>query len=79
MIKAPKLSNDCFSLPQGINWTPVDDALKLLQQRLNTVVEIETIPVQMSDGRTLASAVKAIISTPPFKNSAVDGLSLIHI
>ena len=73
MIKAPKLSNDCFSLPQGINWTPVDAALKLLQQRLNTVVKIETIPVQMSDGRTLASAVKAIISTPPFKNSAVDG------
>ena len=73
MKEAPKLSNDCFSMPQGVDWTPVDDALKMLQDRLKTIVKTETIPVELSDGRILAGPVKARRSNPPFTNSAVDG------
>ena len=73
MKEAPKLSNDCFSMPQGVDWTPVDDALKMLQDRLKTIVKTETIPVELSDGRILAGPVKARRSNPPFSNSAVDG------
>ena len=26
-LTPPRLKNDCFALPPGVNWTPVDDAL----------------------------------------------------
>ena len=73
MREAPKLNNDCFSMPQGVDWTPVDDALTMLKDRLKTIVKTETIPVELSDGRILAGPVKARRSNPPFTNSAVDG------
>ena len=73
MINTPKLSNDCFALPPGITWTPVDDALNLLEKRLRTIVGTESIPVVLSDGRILAGSLIAPRSSPPFTNSAVDG------
>ena len=54
MTKAPKLRNDCFALPAGVHWTPVEDALALLEARLQTVVDIEDSAVDASDGRILA-------------------------
>jgi molybdopterin molybdotransferase len=73
LSKAPKLRNDCFALPAGVHWTPVDEALSLLEARLQTVVRIEVCAVEACDGRILAQAVMAPRSHPPCANSAVDG------
>ena len=73
MSKAPKLRNDCFALPAGVHWTPVDEALSLLEARLQTVVDNEVCAVEACDGRILAQAVMAPRSHPPCANSAVDG------
>ena len=73
MSKAPKLRNDCFALPAGVHWTPVDEALSLLEARLQTVVDNEACAVEACDGRILAQAVMAPRSHPPCANSAVDG------
>ncbi len=69
----PPLSNDCFALPPGVAWTPVDDALALLQERLTPVARVETVPVQQVLGRVLAEPVIAKRSNPPRPNTAVDG------
>ena len=69
----PPLSNDCFALPPGVAWTPVDDALALLQERLTPVARVETVPVQQVLGRVLAEPVMAKRSNPPRPNTAVDG------
>ena len=29
-----RLADDCFTLPPGLNWTPVDDALQALERRM---------------------------------------------
>ena len=36
-LAPPPLRNDCFAMPQGAYWTPVDDALAHLQQELRAV------------------------------------------
>ncbi|WP_171122649.1 MULTISPECIES: gephyrin-like molybdotransferase Glp [unclassified Ruegeria] len=72
-IAPPPLSNDCFALPAGVSWTPVDDALALLQDRLTGVTGSETTPVSDSEGRILAEDIQALRSNPPQPNSAVDG------
>lgn len=69
----PPLSNDCFALPPGVAWTPVDDALALLQERLTPVARVETVTVQQALGRVLAAPVTAQRSNPPRPNTAVDG------
>ncbi|MBM2291905.1 molybdopterin molybdenumtransferase MoeA [Sulfitobacter pseudonitzschiae] len=69
----PPLSNDCFALPPGVNWTPVDEALTLLQERLTPVAQVETVAVQQALGRVLAASVTAQRSNPPRPNTAVDG------
>ena len=35
-------------MPQGVDWTPVDEALTMLQDRLKTIVKTETISVELS-------------------------------
>ena len=73
-MSAPsKLSNDCFALPAGVHWTPVSEALRLLEQRLQCCVSVEQCAVEASDGRILAHPVVAARSHPPCANSAVDG------
>ncbi|ASM73254.1 MULTISPECIES: molybdopterin-binding protein [Roseobacteraceae] len=69
----PPLSNDCFALPPGVAWTPVDDALDLLQERLTPVARVETVTVQQALGRVLAAPVTSLRSNPPRPNTAVDG------
>jgi molybdopterin molybdotransferase len=69
----PPLADDCFSLPAGEKWTPVDDALALLKQRLKPVVSTEISQLAAASGRILAQDVQALRSNPPAANSAVDG------
>ncbi|MFC6687401.1 molybdopterin-binding protein [Jhaorihella thermophila] len=76
MIEPPPLKNDCFALPPGVNWTPVDEALALLRDRLHPVTGEECVPLQAALGRVLARDVVARRSNPPRTNSAVDGYAL---
>ncbi|NNL72205.1 MAG: molybdopterin molybdenumtransferase MoeA, partial [Silicimonas sp.] len=70
--------NDCFALPPGVDWTPVDGALARLRERLRPVVGTESLPLDRALGRVLAEAVKAIRANPPAANSAVDGYGFAH-
>ena len=69
----PPLHNDCFALPAGVDWTPVDQALGLLRDRLKVVVSSKIIELNQSLGQVLAADVVAQRSNPPEANSAVDG------
>ncbi|WP_278923264.1 molybdopterin-binding protein [Pseudophaeobacter profundi] len=72
-LKPPPLRNDCFSLPAGVDWTPVDEALSLLRARLRAVVGQEAVPLSAAVGRVLAADVIAQRANPPQPNTAVDG------
>ena len=73
-IQPPPLRNDCFALPPGVDWTPVDEAKRLLKDALSTVVSSgRRIPVEEACDRILSSDVGAVRSNPPGSNSAVDG------
>ncbi|WP_299947086.1 gephyrin-like molybdotransferase Glp [uncultured Ruegeria sp.] len=72
-IAPPPLRNDCFALPAGVNWTPVDEALALLRDRLTVVTRIESVPLMQAAGRILVSDELAKRSNPPQANTAVDG------
>src|SRR6056300_220022 len=68
------LRNDCFALPPGVNWTPIEEALTRLKSRLHRVVGIDAaVPLYEINGRVLAEDVVAPRSHPPSCNSAVDG------
>lgn len=70
---APRLNNDCFALPQGVEWTPVDTALAHLRANLAPVVDTEDVSVFDATGRILAADVVAARAHPPRPNTAVDG------
>ncbi len=72
-MTAPKLRNDCFALPPGVDWTPVDEALSRLRQAVHPVTSTETCPVSTAGGRILAADAIARRANPPYANSAVDG------
>ncbi len=76
--KPPPLRDDCFALPAGVDWTPVDRALAMLQERLHPVVDAEDCAVEAALGRVLASPVIAQRSNPPQANTAVDGYGFAH-
>ncbi len=67
------LKNDCFALPPGVNWIPVDDALAMLRERFSPSVGTRTVDVAEAGGRILASDQIAVRANPPGPNSAVDG------
>lgn len=77
-MKPPALKDDCFALPPGVNWTPVEDALELLRARLDCVVGHAVVPVAQASGRVLAANVIAPRSNPPTANSAVDGYGFAY-
>jgi molybdopterin molybdotransferase len=68
-----KLKNDCFALPQGVDWTPLNEALLHLENSLTPIVETEVLPIDLAVGRILAIDLQAVSDSPPFSNSAVDG------
>src|SRR6056297_3034011 len=72
-LTPPRLANDCFALPPGVDWTPVDDALARLRAALHPVVGTETLPLDAALGRVLAEAQTARRANPPAANAAVDG------
>ncbi len=72
-LKPPPLRDDCFALPAGVDWTPVDDALTLLRDRLRPVVGQSEYGLEQALGRVLAAPLVAKRSNPPQANSAVDG------
>ncbi len=77
-LKPPPLQDDCFALPPGVDWTPVDDALARLRDRLHTVVEAGPLHLSRAGGRVLAEDAIAQRSHPPADNSAVDGYGFAH-
>jgi molybdopterin molybdotransferase len=72
-LAPPPLRDDCFALPAGVDWTPVDEALRRLRARLAPMTAVETIPVETAAGRTLAADAIATRANPPAPNAAVDG------
>ena len=72
-MQPPPLKNDCFALPRGVEWVPVDTALSHLKQSLTPVTASETIETSQAVGRFLAADAIAVRSNPPAPNSAVDG------
>ena len=71
-----RLKNDCFAMPPGAYWTPVDDALDSLRARLTPVVEPVEMPLAEAANRRLAADAVAFRAHPPAANSAVDGYGL---
>jgi len=72
-MTVPPLRNNCFAMPVGVKWTPVDDALKQIKNGLHPVVAQENVSLENAAGRILALSVTAKRSNPPMANSAVDG------
>ena len=72
-VEPPRLRNDCFAMPQGVDWVPLDDALARLRAVLVPLTATEEVPIQHAAGRVLAEAVAARRSNPPRANAAVDG------
>lgn len=77
-LTPPRLKNDCFALPPGVDWTPVDDALARLKDRLTCVVKVEQVPFSQASSRILAKPAVAMRANPPAANSAVDGYGFAH-
>ncbi|WP_298841808.1 gephyrin-like molybdotransferase Glp [uncultured Roseobacter sp.] len=69
----PLLTNSCFALPPGVQWTPVAEALEHLRRNLAPVTAIRNVPVAQATGLVTAAAVQAARSNPPLPNTAVDG------
>lgn len=78
VLKPPRLKDDCFALPPGVDWAPVDEALARLRERLSVVVSVEQMALADVSGRVLAEAAIARRSNPPAANSAVDGFGFAH-
>jgi molybdopterin molybdotransferase len=70
---SPALRNDCFALPQGIHWTPVEEAHALLRDQLTPIAATEILPLAQVAGRISAQDVIAARANPPLPNTAVDG------
>lgn len=78
-LAPPRLKNDCFALPPGVDWTPVDTALGLLRANLSPIVGLdEETVVGDALGRILAQDAVARRSNPPAPNAAVDGYGFAH-
>ncbi|MFV2038354.1 MAG: molybdopterin-guanine dinucleotide biosynthesis protein B, partial [Paracoccaceae bacterium] len=77
-LTPPHLSDDCFSLPRGVDWVPVDEALAALRDGVAAVVGQEACLLDAALGRVLSADVKAVRSNPPAANSAVDGYGFAH-
>jgi len=77
-LTPPRLRDDCFAMPQGVQWVPVDEALARLERALTPVTGTETVVTAAAKGRILAKDCVARRSNPPMPNSAVDGYGFCH-
>ncbi len=69
-----QLSDDCFEADGGL--IPAEAALSLLEARLTTIVDTETIALTNAAGRILAEDIVSDRAVPPHDNSAVDGYAV---
>lgn len=77
-LMPPRLSNDCFALPQGVAWLPVSEALSHLRSVLLPVADVRQCSVDTALGYVLAEDVRAVRAHPPAANAAVDGFGFAH-
>jgi len=75
-LMPPRLKDDCFALPPGVDWMPVDQALALLKARIGPVCSVERASPALD--RILAEQAVARRANPPAANSAVDGYGFAH-
>jgi molybdopterin molybdotransferase len=68
-----RVRDDCFALPPGVDWTPVDEALARLRDGLDCVSGTEQVALSEAAGRVLAADATARRPNPPAANAAVDG------
>jgi molybdopterin molybdotransferase len=71
-----QLSDDCFAFSGLL--LPIEEAERILRERVSAVPETETAPLMAARGRVIARNVVAPIALPPFDNSAVDGYAVRH-
>lgn len=69
-----QLSDDCFAF--GGPMMSVDDAVRLIAERVRPIADSEIVSLVRADGRILAKDVAAPLPLPPFTNSAVDGYAV---
>jgi molybdopterin molybdotransferase len=69
-----QLSDDCFAFNGPL--LPVDEAERLIAERVAPVEDREFVPLRDALGRVLAEDVVAPVNVPPFDNSAVDGYAV---
>ncbi len=77
-LTPPRLRNDCFAMPQGVAWVPVDTALAKLRDALHPVTGQDVVRTHEAAGRVLAMPATARRSNPPRPNAAVDGYGFAH-
>lgn len=75
-LRAKPLLDDCFA--HDPKRMPAAEALALLRERVQTVVDIEDIPLHDACGRFLAEPVVSGRNVPSFDNVAVDGFAFAH-
>jgi molybdopterin molybdotransferase len=71
-----QLSDDCFAFSGPL--MPVEEAERLIVERVSPVAESEDVRLGEARARVLAADIVAPISLPPFANSAVDGYAVRH-
>ena len=65
--------NDCFRSPETL--VTLDQALDMLDERLQAVVAVETIRTMEAERRVLAADLITDVTAPPFPCSAMDGFA----
>ena len=71
-----QLTDDCFAFSGPL--LPVDEAERIIDERISPVSEIEVVALRAAPGRILAADLMAPMDLPPFDNAAVDGYAVRH-
>jgi molybdopterin molybdotransferase len=71
-----QLTDDCFAFSGPL--LPIDEAERMIGERVTPVAEIEAIALKNATTRVLAADIVAPVDLPPFDNSAVDGYAVRH-
>jgi len=71
-----QLTDDCFAFEGPL--LPVDEAERIIRERIVPVAGVETVALAAANGRVIAADIVAPIDLPPFDNAAVDGYAVRH-